>query len=423
MRQKKSNRVLNKAYAAYLLVPIAVGIAPAALTYLVDPFEAFDGTQHSKPVQERAEKAHYPLWKFLHYKRDAEIVVLGDSRARALRTKYWHEYGAAPTYNFAFGGGTIPEIYSTFLRIKDDPKLKTLVVGIQLRSFDETHKGGLNRVPEAVSTSKDSISYLKNWFVARKSWEFFKQQNPDLVKFTEMAAPQIFPPAAAANLTMTPGTAKLRRLLSPEVCLGCDLPEGGEVSYPDVRKGPNLGLGRGYRGSTDLNRELPKKFARQVTKNARSDWKAFRFSERYFSMIREIASWADKRTDRNLIFVVPPTIPEMQNTISVYGLDELNLNFRRRLSELATVVDFDFENDTTRKLENFTDAYHFNSKLARRLVGEIMVVAGPNKQQAKKILKRRQGVICPSSINDRDSEKFLVLEGAGCRVWKGGGNV
>jgi len=352
------------AYGGCLAATLVAGTAPAALTYFVDPYEVFRTGELSKTRKEKAEKAHYPLWKFAHYDKTAELVVLGDSRARALRDKYWAEYGSVPAFNFAYGGGTIPEIYATFQSIKNDPKLKTLIVGIQLRSFDETHKDGLNRVPEAVET-----------------------------------------------------------LLLPDVCFGCELPQKGRVfDAPHYSKGPNLGLGRGSRhifSSSRSLQELPKKFERQVRKNAGSDWKGFRFSTRYLRMLKEISSWADARSDRQLIFVIPPTIVEMQGTIDAYGLSELNLSFRQKLARLAPVVDLDFPNRLTREIHNFSDAYHFNSKVARRIVGEIMTVAGATPEQEKRILKRRQTILCPSPellAEYRTLDGFS--QGQSCRVWE-----
>ena len=135
MATVKRKRLSRFAYGAILSSVIIGGTAPAILNFTVDPFEFFQSGQHDKRRNEQTEKAHYPLWKFAHYKGNAEVVVLGDSRARALRDKYWREYSAAPAFNFAYGGGTIPEIYATFQAVKDDPKLKKLVKRAKMGRF------------------------------------------------------------------------------------------------------------------------------------------------------------------------------------------------------------------------------------------------------------------------------------------------
>ena len=428
-KSNKSNRKVT-AYGLSMGLAALVGIAPAVLSYSVDPYEMFAKNHLEKTYRERAEKAHYPLWKFTHFNGKADTVILGDSRARALRDKYWHELGATKAYNFAYGGGTIPEIYATFRKLRNNEHLKNLVVGVQLRSFDESFKDGMNRVPEAIRATKSKPSYLKNWFVARKSWEFFTSQNEATIKAASDYIPSIITAADAADLGY-PGTTGMETLLLPEVCFGCDLPLP-DAEFNHLRsKGPNLGLGRGdgydhiWMSLANLpDRTLPSKFERQVEKNARSDWKSFRFSKRYLEMMKEMADWADAREDRSLVFVIPPTIVEMQNTISVYGLASLDLSLRRKLANMAPVIDFDFPNAKTADVNNFSDAYHFNSKLARQIVAEVLMVQGAKDKQAKTIAKRRSGVECPTQLQlqavPSTSEGFV--EGEACRVWIGKNN-
>ena len=425
----KSNKTNRKVTGYGLSMGLAalVGIAPAVLNYSVDPYEMFAKNHLEKAYRERAEKAHYPLWKFTHFNGEADTVILGDSRARSLRDKYWHELGATKAYNFAYGGGTIPEIYATFRQLRNNPHLKNLVVGVQLRSFDESFKGGMNRVPEAIRATQSKPNYLKNWFVARKSWEFFTSQNETTIKAVGSYVPSIISEAGAAELGH-PGTTGMDTLLLPEVCFGCDLPNPEAENVHLRSKGPNLGLGRGdgddHIWPTLANlpvRDLPSKFERQVDKNARSDWKSFRFSNRYMAMMQEMAAWADARDDRTLVFVIPPTIVEMQNTISVYGLASLDLSLRRKLAQLAPVIDFDFPNTKTANVGNFSDAYHFNSKLARQIVAEVLMVQGTSERQAKTIAKRRSGVKCPTQLQLQavPSTREGFLEGDACRVWIG----
>lgn len=424
MLRIKNRKVSLLAYVSLMTATLVVGTAPAALTYLMDPYEFIRTGQHTKIQKERTEKAHYPLWKFAHYDRKAELVVLGDSRARALRDKYWMEFGSAPAFNFAYGGGTVPEIYSTFKAIKNDPNLKTLVVGIQLRSFDETHKGGLDRVPEAQKATASGVSYLKNWFVARQSWKIFQSDNPALVQKVQGLLPKFSMDAHAADLGPV-GRTEVKTLLLPDVCFGCDLPASREMVDPPRVKEPNLGLGRGNRQLWRANvsmqsmQQLPEKFERQVRKNAKSDWRGFQFSERYFKMLIEISKWADARTDRRLVFLVPPTIVEMQATIPTYGLAELNESFRRKLARLAPVIDLDFPSSLTRNVEHFSDAYHFDSKVARQIVGQIMTATGATEDQQKRIAKKRTKILCPSPVQQSELDTSAgYFEGHSCRVWE-----
>jgi len=422
----------NTSYLHFIWIAIAliIGAGPAFLNFVADPYEMFRNGIADKRSAEFAEKAHYPLWKMTHYPSDSSIVILGDSRARSLRDKYWHELGLTGAYNFAYGGGTIPEIHSTFQQIKDNAELTTLVVGIQLRSFDANHKGGMNRVPEAVKVSSSKIGYLKNWSVARTSLNLFLRQNPRLQAVSHTLAQLLSLSAQAAEFGR-PGAFPVDELLKPEICFGCELPEDGAYYVPvnRVHKGVNLGLGRGSRWNDQQfafvngSRELPPKFQRQVSKNAAADWKNFQFSELYFEMILEMAAWANSDPKRHLIFVIPPTIPEMQATIDTYGLSELSNEFRFRLADLAPVLDFDFPNPLTADLANFSDAYHFNAGVARSIVGEVaMTLPGSSDAVKAMVDKRRSDLECPDkttlSHNNSPATDRLVASSM-CRIWKG----
>ena len=138
-----------------------------------------------------------------------------------------------------------------------------------------------------------------------------------------------------------------------------------------------------------------------------------------------MAKWADAHEDRSLIFVIPPTIVEMQNTISAYGMSALDESLRRKLSSLAPVLDFDFPNEKTRAVGNFTDAYHFNSKFARQIVAEILMTQGATGEQRDRIDKRRKGVECPTQSDVErliDVVSEIRIDGQACRIWLGGNN-
>lgn len=420
-------------HISWVAIVLTAGMGPAVLNYIIDPYEMFRRDALDKQSAEISEKAHYPLWKMTHFPKDSTTVILGDSRARALRNKYWRELGLKDVYNFAYGGGTIPEIYSTFQSIKDNPNLTTLIVGIQLRSFDVTHKGGMNRVPEAIRVSQNAISYLKNWSVAKTSAKLSLRQNPKFAAFTEALSGLLSNSAQAAELGK-PGALSIDRLLTPEICFGCDLPEDGETYLPIMQntKGVNLGLGRGNRSKNHSisyaygYRQLPTKFDRQVLRNAKADWKNFQFSEQYFNLIKELADWANADVKRTLLFVIPPTIPEMQATIEQYGLGQISAEMRSRLAALAPVVDFDFPNSMTKDLENFSDAYHFNAKIARAIAGEISILVSNGSADIQaKALKRRTALACPSLQKIAPSKTQNLTKATtpqACRIWKGASN-
>ena len=386
---------MKKLHFRYLLViclGFLVGVMPAILNLFVDPYELLFERGRTGEVAELAEKAHYPLWKLGKYKYgEYETIVLGDSRARALREKYWNSLGFSSVKNLAYGGGTIPEIYETYKLIKNDPAVKNLVIGIQLRSFDEDHKQGMNRVPEAASLISNPVEYLFNWSVAKTSFRVAEHEYPffwELMNLNLLLTSKAEAADYSALLETTASEPSAKRLT----------PEHSDFQV----------------------RKLPEKFARQVSRNARSDWKGFQVSERYWKFIEEIGQWA-KSEGKSLVFVIPPTISEMQRTISNYGHNQLDAELRNRLTKHGIVLDFDYPDQLTENLENFTDAYHFNAYVARQIVGEVVAQLSIDDQISLRVEKRRKLIRCPEVSAPQQSirvdESVSLATGSNCRLW------
>lgn len=354
------------------------------LNVFIDPYEIFVQRDRPGKLQLLAEKAHYPLWKLSQYEPGKfETVVLGDSRARALRDKYWESLHFTNTKNLAYGGGTIPEIYETFKFIKNDPVIKNLVIGIQLRSFDEDHKQGMNRVPEAISLIENPVDYVFNWSVAKTSFDVAQAEYPNLATL-----------AMHGGLSMSAVAA--------------------------VHSRETLVLDSLYAAKTP-QRELPDRFARQITRNAKSDWQRFEFSEKYWEYIAEIGEWA-RTKDKRIIFVIPPTIVEMQQTISNFGLRHVDIELRKRLSQYGIVLDLDYPDSLTRDIGNFTDAYHFNAPVAREIAGEIVARLSADSRVQKTVKKRRKSLDCNTPPLDERiievDENIVLVQGKNCRTWR-----
>jgi len=433
----KKNKNRQRLYLPMLGTAFAVGALPAFMNLSVDPYQMFSSKERPTAINDIAEKAHYPLWKLAKFKRGShDTIILGDSRARSLRDKYWHELKMTNALNLAYGGGTIPEVYSTFKVIKSDASIQNLIVGVQLRSFDEDHKGGMNRVPEAVELVRHKIEYLKNWNVFQTTLRMFEKENEEtLNKYGSLISQ-----ANAAELGKE-GSTTLSKLLEPDVCFGCNLPEGLEPLELPKRKhrynfsGNNHYGVIGWQGNIpdyDWDRyasfyktgytqeDLPKKFERQVRKNGSSDWRGFEFSKKYWSHFEEMGRWA-KAENKNLIFVIPPTITDMQKTIQENGLGKLNHQLRVKLAEMGTVVDLDYPNKLTKNIDNFSDAYHFDSKIARQIVGQVIPLITKNKDAIGKALKRERKIKCSqdgSKTNLNVGEGITLSKGRNCRVWR-----
>lgn len=86
-----------------------------------------------------------------------------------------------------------------------------------------------------------------------------------------------------------------------------------------------------------------------------------------------------------LTFVIFPSNLDAQRLMEKHQLGEARERLRRDLAALATVYDFDYENDITRHRENFTDPVHFTKPVAAQLIREIW---GPQVRYARTLSAR-----------------------------------
>jgi len=417
-------RLKPKLYTAAIALTALAALAPVAFNLVVDAYDHNRWVDLDLDKQEISVKAHYPLYKMIEYPRlNAPTVILGDSRARALQDRYWQELGRDDVYNFAYGGATVYEIYDTFKYLQERTQLDTLIVSLPLRSMDARFKGGMNRVPEAIALADDPFGYYTNWFVARTGWSLLTDRYPALDDMIDSLSIQPVQSASAAEFGAVEALS-VEALLDPALCDECALKTPkGPLLLPAVHHGRGLGLGRwaGYWPDITIDRDLPQLFAKQVGTNGAADWRRFKQSDELWAMVEEIAAWS-KDNGVKLVFLIPPTISEMQRRISDFGLTAANHRFRDRLSRLAPVVDLDYDTPFTRDLENFTDAYHFGSGPARKIVGELQQLIDPSSEEAGAARERRGALACPVADADitrshRDNGLEL-LEGTSCRVWR-----
>lgn len=415
-------------YSFIIIFAFVVGLVPIVFNLVIDPYEMDEFIDTGLEKKKISEKAHYPLWKMTHYpEKSPNIVILGDSRARSLRDRYWHDLGVQSAYNFAYGGATLYEIYDTFKYVKNKNNLKTLIIGIQLRSFDPQFKNGLNRVPEAIRLGQNPLKYYSNWFVSRIGLRLLQRRiKPWLPQLSELNLG--IASSAHAEILVKAKANRIEDLISQKVCDECVLPKKYAPSvHPSHALKPthyfanHLGIWGDLWSREAIDRKLVGNFKRQVSRNGKADWRSFEFSNKFWRYMTEISAWS-KQNEIQLIFVIPPTIVQMQRRIYEFGYGILNHELRERLTKLGVVMDFDFDSPLTRNVERFTDAYHFNYKAARLIVGEIVQLANEKNEAVALARKRRKDIICPISKNDISNrianEKMEVIEGRSCRIWR-----
>ena len=140
----------------------------AALNLVVDPFGRNGWLDLGLPREKVASVVDYQIHKILAYRRDPKpVIILGDSRAELLRDEYFAEAGRPDVFNFACGGGTLPEAIDTFWLAAETTRLRQVVIGLPFSMYNELNR--MNRLPTARQVSRDLPSYYLSPLVTKAS--------------------------------------------------------------------------------------------------------------------------------------------------------------------------------------------------------------------------------------------------------------
>ncbi|MBK8167702.1 MAG: hypothetical protein IPK64_17285 [bacterium] len=140
----------------------------AALNVVVDPFGRNGWLDLGLPREQVASVVDYQIHKILAYRRAPKpAIVLGDSRAELLRDAYFAEAGRPDVFNFACGGGTLPEAIDTFWLAAGTTRLRQVVFGLPFSMYNELNR--MNRLPTARQVSRDLPSYYLSPLVTKAS--------------------------------------------------------------------------------------------------------------------------------------------------------------------------------------------------------------------------------------------------------------
>lgn len=136
--------------------------------FVVDPFNKNRVFDLDIPKAEIAYKMHYPLYKSLEFEREPRAtVILGDSRADALKAHYFEDLGKTDVYNMAYGGGTAAEIVDSFWFAVGTGHVKQVWIGLPFNLFNQSTT--MNRFREVESLRKRFLPYYFSTLVSRAS--------------------------------------------------------------------------------------------------------------------------------------------------------------------------------------------------------------------------------------------------------------
>lgn len=432
-------------FSCVVLVVASVGFAPFLFNVIVDPYEMNNQVNLDLPKRKVSERAHVQLWKLAHYTQNpTQHVILGDSRARALRDKLFHEIGFTTMTNMAYGGGTMPEVFSTFWYLAEQTDLKSVTISVPLRMFDKKYKDNKDQVPEAIAMVENPFRYYTSAFVSRIGVRNLQASSHDTHRaWGDHAATMMNPWSVLVGKAQAHGTLTGGQPLQfcSRVCLGADDHDG------------DLTFGRGHthdslrpltRPFEPLSRitplpSLPKAPApvqtavdqrkdprakslwqRQIKSAARNDWEDFVYAEDYVKELHKIAAYAAVN-DIQLLLFIPPDAADMQQRLFDFGRQDIDLEHKHRMAEIAPVLDFNFASPLTLDPYNFNDAYHFNAKVAKKIVYEIVHRLEAPTEAKKLALKRRSTLRCPFTNTELKAHvsvgRTKVSSDQSCRVW------
>lgn len=138
------------------------------LNFIIDPYNlnmffklGLDKENISKPMNNR-------LYSLAYFNNDPDVnIVLGDSRGRSLKEKYFKDAGAHNWRNVSIGGGTLYEEIDLFYFIVDKVKLRNVVFLIPFNLYNDNQRH--NEIPDAINTIQNPFRYYTSAFITRVS--------------------------------------------------------------------------------------------------------------------------------------------------------------------------------------------------------------------------------------------------------------
>lgn len=143
----------------------------------IDPYNYFNYSRiiSDEVKKSTSQKLQYCLWKMIDFKRQpCPNILLGDSRPYAIKTGKIYEIAGQPWFNFAYGGGSLPEIIKTFWYAVKIADLKNVYIGLNFNLYNSFNC--LDRVTEAKNIIHNPFLYFCNTLVVKASYYCLVEQ-------------------------------------------------------------------------------------------------------------------------------------------------------------------------------------------------------------------------------------------------------
>lgn len=164
---------LPPSHLANLAVLGALVTSIFATNYVVDPFNANRAVDLDFNKRDVTSKLSRWDWNVAEYTADpTPVILLGDSRMGNVDAERVEEYLGLRTYNFAYGGGTVADMISTFWHASELTELKHVVMGFNLNILNQSKS--YDAAGQAFELLDDPLRYYFSPFItgatARTLW-------------------------------------------------------------------------------------------------------------------------------------------------------------------------------------------------------------------------------------------------------------
>ncbi len=156
------------------LIPVVLYVV---LVIIIDPYNYFSTTNKVvDPALKKSisNKISNPLFELVAFeKQPTPHVLLGSSQTGLISPDIIKEYTGNQFSNMSYGGGTLPELITTFWELTKRTQLKEVYMGISFIDFNGSQYR--NRITEALKIKNNFISYtfsksaLESTFLILKS--------------------------------------------------------------------------------------------------------------------------------------------------------------------------------------------------------------------------------------------------------------
>jgi hypothetical protein len=128
-----------KLFVQKVIILLTPFILFGLLMVLIDPYNYFNVSKiiDDQVKLETSYRLDNSLWKVIEYNRKpVPNILLGDSRIEGIDVNKIEEITGEKYYNFAYGGGTLPEVIDTFWYAAQKNKLKNVYIGINFNLYN-----------------------------------------------------------------------------------------------------------------------------------------------------------------------------------------------------------------------------------------------------------------------------------------------